>query len=67
MSGEGFVSAPADDADWDLLSAPGAPVEATLHLDLDGWEGPLDLLLDLARRHFGRWTAQKHAAFYLNR
>ena len=50
MSGEGFVSAPADDADWDLLSAPGAPDRQALHLDLDGWEGPLDLLLDLARR-----------------
>ncbi|MXO74880.1 segregation/condensation protein A [Altererythrobacter aerius] len=24
--------------------------EAALYLDLDGWEGPLDLLLDLARR-----------------
>ncbi|MDE2302257.1 MAG: segregation/condensation protein A [Sphingomonadales bacterium] len=24
--------------------------EAALHIELDGWEGPLDLLLDLARR-----------------
>ena len=28
------------------LGAPAAPV---LHLRLDGYEGPLDLLLDLAR------------------
>ncbi len=35
--------------DW---SGPGAaPTEdAALYLELDGWEGPLDLLLDLARR-----------------
>lgn len=32
----GVASAPADDA--------------ALYLELDGWEGPLDLLLDLARR-----------------
>ena len=35
--------------DWDgagTLTAEDAP----LHLELDGWEGPLDLLLDLARR-----------------
>ena len=29
---------------------PEAGAEARLSLDLDGWEGPLDLLLDLARR-----------------
>ena len=35
--------------DWD---GPGtAPTgDAALYLELDGWEGPLDLLLDLARR-----------------
>ena len=27
-----------------------APDDAALYLELDGWEGPLDLLLDLARR-----------------
>src|SRR4029078_7691511 len=39
--------APADD--WD---GPGAAPtgDASLYLELDGWEGPLDLLLDLARR-----------------
>ncbi|HMO67245.1 MAG TPA: ScpA family protein [Novosphingobium sp.] len=35
--------------DW---QGPGAapPDDAALYLELDGWEGPLDLLLDLARR-----------------
>jgi segregation and condensation protein A len=37
-----------DDADW--LPAAPAPVDDALYLELDGWEGPLDLLLDLARR-----------------
>ena len=30
--------------------ANAAPGDAALYLELDGWEGPLDLLLDLARR-----------------
>ena len=35
--------------DWDApLAAPGD--DAALYLEVDGWEGPLDLLLDLARR-----------------
>jgi segregation and condensation protein A len=35
--------------DWlPIASAPGE--EDALYLELDGWEGPLDLLLDLARR-----------------
>jgi segregation and condensation protein A len=34
-----------------LWGAPnGPPRDAALYLELDGWEGPLDLLLDLARR-----------------
>jgi segregation and condensation protein A len=39
---------PIDEA-WD---GPGAAAtdETALYLELDGWEGPLDLLLDLARR-----------------
>ena len=54
MSDSGLVLASTEpDADWELLAspplAPAAP-DAALHLDLDGWEGPLDLLLDLARR-----------------
>ena len=36
---------PADD----LLSAPPVEEAERLRLDLDGWEGPLDLLLTLAR------------------
>ena len=36
----------ADSEDWDSPAA--APT--ALYLELDGWEGPLDLLLDLARR-----------------
>jgi segregation and condensation protein A len=38
-----------DDESWaGPASAPGE--DAALYLELDGWEGPLDLLLDLARR-----------------
>lgn len=51
MSEEALVLDLGDAAadDW---SGPGAaPTEDTaLYLELDGWEGPLDLLLDLARR-----------------
>ncbi len=38
-----------DDGDW---AGPGAAQseDAALYLELDNWEGPLDLLLDLARR-----------------
>ena len=41
------ITLPEDD--W---AGPGAAVteDAALYLELDGWEGPLDLLLDLARR-----------------
>ncbi|GAD49443.1 segregation and condensation protein A [Caenibius tardaugens NBRC 16725] len=35
--------------DWDSPVA-GSGDEGALYLELDGWEGPLDLLLDLARR-----------------
>ena len=39
----------ADTDDWDGVG--GAPAgETALYLELDGWAGPLDLLLDLARR-----------------
>jgi segregation and condensation protein A len=38
--------------EWDGGSAPakGEVADGALYLELDGWEGPLDLLLDLARR-----------------
>ncbi|WP_199798688.1 ScpA family protein [Erythrobacter sp. HKB08] len=40
---------PTSDEDW--IADEAAPVdESKLYLELDGWEGPLDLLLDLARR-----------------
>ena len=35
--------------DWPEATAP-ASSQDKLYLELDGWEGPLDLLLDLARR-----------------
>ena len=38
---------PAQADDW---SGPAAAADEALYLELDGWEGPLDLLLDLARR-----------------
>jgi segregation and condensation protein A len=41
------ITLPEDD--WDGPAAAGTD-DAALYLELDGWEGPLDLLLDLARR-----------------
>ncbi len=43
------VAASQQEEEW---SGPAAPSDndAALYLELDGWEGPLDLLLDLARR-----------------
>jgi segregation and condensation protein A len=35
--------------DWEGIGA-AAGEDSALYLELDGWEGPLDLLLDLARR-----------------
>jgi segregation and condensation protein A len=48
MIGESLL-AEGTEEDWDGISAP-AGSDTALHLALDGWEGPLDLLLDLARR-----------------
>jgi segregation and condensation protein A len=52
VTGEGLLfesEASAADSEWD--GAGAAPTDdAALYLELDGWEGPLDLLLDLARR-----------------
>ena len=36
--------------DWDGVAADTSDNSDALYLELDGWEGPLDLLLDLARR-----------------
>ena len=41
---------PVEEDDWDGIAAPSALDDGALYLALDGWEGPLDLLLDLARR-----------------
>ncbi|MET0251030.1 MAG: segregation/condensation protein A, partial [Novosphingobium sp.] len=47
---DGLAPAPTPPFDgWDAAPA-AAPASEALHLELDGWEGPLDLLLDLARR-----------------
>ena len=52
MTDEGLLFEPDTaplDPEWD--GPGGAPGDdAALYLELDGWEGPLDLLLDLARR-----------------
>lgn len=47
-AGAGDAPLPAATEAWD--DAAPAAAQDGLHLDLDGWEGPLDLLLDLARR-----------------
>ena len=39
----------ADEAAWEGIAAV-SEADSALYLELDGWEGPLDLLLDLARR-----------------
>lgn len=43
------VEARDGDEEWDGV-ATGPTPDGALYLELDGWEGPLDLLLDLARR-----------------
>lgn len=45
-----FADIDGDDGDWQGIAAPGSRDETTLQLALDGWEGPLDLLLELARK-----------------
>ena len=45
-----FTDAETAQDDWDGIAADATRDEAALYLELDGWEGPLDLLLDLARR-----------------
>jgi len=46
----GQPGAKGGDDEWQGIAAPGTTDEGALYLALDGWEGPLDLLLDLARR-----------------
>jgi len=47
-----MLDLPSGAAEVDDWTAPGSAPDddAALYLELDGWEGPLDLLLDLARR-----------------
>ena len=46
-----FTDPPQEDAqEWDGIAADASADKDALYLELDGWEGPLDLLLDLARR-----------------
>lgn len=35
---------------WQGIAAPGTTDSSALYIELENWEGPLDLLLDLARR-----------------
>ena len=52
MSDGLLVADPPEEAedDWDGVAAEATHNPDALYLELDGWEGPLDLLLDLARR-----------------
>lgn len=54
MSEDGllFAAPQAEEGDeWEGVAAPAKPDDdSALYLELEGWEGPLDLLLDLARR-----------------
>ncbi|MGN6100467.1 MAG: segregation and condensation protein A, partial [Devosia sp.] len=38
------------DTDWLDPTPPVSPSDEVLYVDVDGYEGPLDLLLELARR-----------------
>lgn len=52
MNEDGLIDSPAvslAEDDWQGIGA-AASEDTALYLELDGWEGPLDLLLDLARR-----------------
>jgi segregation and condensation protein A len=41
---------PDPHSSWSQTAAPGPDTDEVLYVDVDGYEGPLDLLLDLARR-----------------
>lgn len=45
-----FQETRPEDQEWDGIAAEQKTDSDALYLELDGWEGPLDLLLDLARR-----------------
>jgi segregation and condensation protein A len=50
LTGDATARAEPTAESWDEQAAPPKPADDKLYLELDGWEGPLDLLLDLARR-----------------
>jgi segregation and condensation protein A len=50
LTGDAAARAEPTAESWDEQAAPFKPADDKLYLELDGWEGPLDLLLDLARR-----------------
>ena len=53
MTSDGLLFAdpdPSTQEEWDGIARDGPDDGNALYLELDGWEGPLDLLLDLARR-----------------
>lgn len=53
MNADGLLFADmpqGDEGEWNGVGAAKADQDQALYLALDGWEGPLDLLLDLARR-----------------
>jgi segregation and condensation protein A len=50
LTGEAAGRAEPTAEDWNYDGAPRPADPNKLYLELDGWEGPLDLLLDLARR-----------------
>ena len=53
MSEDGLLFDAAEqsgDNNWNGPGASGTKDDDALYLELEGWEGPLDLLLDLARR-----------------
>ena len=45
-----FSETAPDQEEWDGIAAEAPVDEGALYLELDGWEGPLELLLYLARR-----------------
>ena len=54
MTDDGLLIETSDDAvnsdDWNGVASNSQGNDDALYLELEGWEGPLDLLLDLARR-----------------
>ncbi|MEO0062376.1 MAG: Segregation and condensation protein [Pseudomonadota bacterium] len=50
MNGQAFLFGAAEAPEMGEAAATAPQRDDALHLELGGWEGPLDLLLDLARR-----------------